>query len=77
MFESAYRLQPVRERQQIDTSDPARKPPARADWAHLWLHEAVPMEAIAFSTGTRFAEVQRTVRRQLANGPLPQIRRAA
>lgn len=75
-----YRLKPVQQRVQIDSSDPARKPPARADWAHLWLHEAVPMEAIALASGTRFSDVQRTVRRQLSAGPMPtmpRMRRAA
>lgn len=74
---SEFRLQPIGRARQIDTSDPARKPPARAQWAHLWLHEAVTLEAIAIRTGVAFADVQRTVRRQLSSGPLPAIRRAA
>jgi hypothetical protein len=74
-MENVYILRRVGDKPQIDSSDPARKPPARAEWAYMWLQQGVSMEAIAGATGARVGDVQRTVRGQLSAGPLPVIRR--
>lgn len=72
---STYNLTPVREEKQIDISDRERKPPARAMWAYLWLHQGVSIEGIAIATGVSARAAERTIRQQLSSGPMPQIRR--